>query len=75
MTLDFAKKEAQRRTDAIGTTHYVLESNATQDEYIVTATAYKGYRVVGVFHLQQVHCDSCGRMVDRDHRCGPNNSI
>jgi hypothetical protein len=33
MTLDFAKKEAQRRTDVLGKSHYVYKM---QDGYIVT---------------------------------------
>jgi hypothetical protein len=33
MTLEFAKKEAQRRTDVLGKSHYVY---AMRDGYIVT---------------------------------------
>jgi hypothetical protein len=40
MTLEFATKEAQRRTEALGTDHYVYESLQEVDEYIVTARQF-----------------------------------
>lgn len=75
MTLEFAKVEAQRRTDALGLPHYILGSRWMPSEYIISRTVYAGYTVVETVTLQQVQCGCCGRMVDRDHRCQYNNSI
>jgi hypothetical protein len=77
MTKAFAENEAQRRTDAIGSAHYVYRvyGASETDGYIVTARVLDNAKLVNSFPLKQVHCDSCLMMVNRDHRCGPNNSI
>ena len=51
MTLDFARKEAQRRTAALQTTHYVIKTVTTPelDGYIVTARVPLGYTPVATY--------------------------
>jgi hypothetical protein len=47
MTLEFAKKEAERRTEALGTDHYVYQTiGCGPDEYIVTGRTLKGYEPI-----------------------------
>ncbi len=51
MTLEFAKKEAARRTEVLGTTHLVVKSLAwnSTDEYLVTTELPTGYVAVAVY--------------------------
>jgi hypothetical protein len=50
MTLEFAKKEAERRTRELGTDHYVYQTiHCAADEYIVTGRTLKGYTPVHTF--------------------------
>lgn len=43
MTLEFAKKEAERRTNELGTTHYVIQMLMSPDGYIVTTSVPRGH--------------------------------
>lgn len=43
MTLEFANKEAQRRTDILKTVHYVIHSVGYPGEYMVTTVIAPGY--------------------------------
>lgn len=51
MTKTFAISEATRRTEVLGTTHYVLQSRADGDEYIVTTTRYANHNVIATIEF------------------------
>jgi hypothetical protein len=53
MTLEFAKTEAKRRTDVLGTTHYAIKAESMRDSvdgYMVTTFVPFGYVSVATFY-------------------------
>lgn len=50
MTLEFARKEAKRRTDVLGTPHFIYYSEGHGlDGYFITARVLRDFHIVQVF--------------------------
>ncbi len=49
MTLEFAMKEAKRRTDVLGTTHAVIQSLLYPGDYMVLARIPISYTPIAIY--------------------------